>query len=116
MLSHFRTLPRTTSLALSFDLGRLRDSTCSSSHQLVREISSTPRPQPSTARIARLTRVAHISLVPHVSLVAPVSELQVRELLRFSCGQVALVLDEQLFETVGDMLVDLANRPFTLLD
>ena len=47
------------------------------------------------------------------------SELQVqgiRELFRFICGQLflgcqaALVLDEKLVETVGDMLVDLAHH------
>ena len=79
---------------------------------------STPRPQSRTARIARFTRVAHVSLAPHVSLVALVSERQVQgvhELLRFICGelilrcQVAPVLNEELVDTVEDMLVDLAH-------
>ena len=86
--------------------------------QLVREISSTPRPQSRTARITRFTRVAHVSLVPHVSLVALVSERQVqgiRDLLRFICAQlllrcqVSLVLNEELVDTTRDMLVDLAH-------
>ena len=74
--------------------------------------------QSHAARIARFTRVARVSLVPHVSVAALVSERQVqgiRELLRFICGelllrcQVALVLNEELVDTVRDMLVDLAH-------
>ena len=62
--------------------------------------------------------MSHVLLVPHVSLVALVSERQVqgiRELLRFICGQlflqrqVSLVLNEELVDTVRDMLVDLAH-------
>ena len=45
-------------------------------------------------------------------LLALVSELQVQEIRELQLlleSQVALVVDEKLVETVGDMLVDLAN-------
>ena len=84
---------------------------------------STPRPPSRTARIARFTRVArvslvcasHVSLEPHVSFVALVSELQVqgiRELVR----QVALVLNEELVDTVRDVLVYLAHPILHVVD
>ena len=106
----------------SFDLDRPRDSTCSSSHQ-THSSSACTRDLggrlvlKDVLLVSRVSLVSHTSLVPHVSLVALVSERQfqgIRELFRFICGQllvrcqVALVLDEELVDTVGDMLVDLA--------
>ena len=71
--------------------------------------------------------VSHTShIAPHASFVALVSESQVqgiRKLLRFICGQlllrcqVALVLNEELVDTVGDILVDpRPSKSFTLLN
>ena len=102
--------------SISVDLGtaRVRQDIKLIHLQLVREILSTLRPQSRTARIARFTRVAHVSFASHVSLVSHV--FVSRELLCFICEQlllrcqVALVLNEELVDTVRDMLVDL-SRP-----
>ena len=90
--------------ALSFDLGRGRDSTFSiHGFAVVNSASSYER------------FWTHGSSWHFHSSHSYRTFQRIRELLRFTCGQlllgcqVALVLDETLVDTVGDMLVVLAR-------
>ena len=97
------------SLALSFDLGQPRHSTFSNhGSEFVKSASS------STFSLCEiLGRIDDSSIVWHFDSYRTFQ--RIRELLRFFCGQLvlgcqaALVLNDKLVDTVGDMVVDLAR-------
>ena len=119
VLSGFRTLPRTMSLALSFDLGRARDSTFS-----IHDFAFVKSASSSTFNLYKRfwagSTTRRSSWHFHSSHSCRTSQ-RIRELFRFICGQlhlrcqVTLALNEEVVDTVGNMLENLTHPNLHML-
>ena len=114
------TPPRTMSLALSFDLGRARDSTFSI-HDFAFVKSASSSTFNCYKRFWARSTTRRSSWHFHSSHSRRTSP-RIRELLRFICGQlllrcqVTVALNEDLVDTVGTMLVDVTHPSLHIVE